>query len=176
MNNPPTAERAFLALFPAPRRSFIANQFLAVVRAGETDPAVIVSVITAEMRSRCARYFGESGDRYRELLLALGENPQEAREEAEHALWWESLTPDQQRHEKAKRARESFDVWGEAQPATDKQIDLLRRLGHTEEVPSKAAASRIIDNLLKTQRAQPQTAFGAEVRNRAGLDRDGGRR
>ena len=176
LNSATGRPRPFLDRLNPGHRSSAANSFLAVVRSGETDPDVIIAIVTAEARARVNRCLGSDGDRYRGLITALRNYPDDARAEAEYALRWESLTPAEKAREKARRSVEGINAWMESQDPSDKQLDLLSKLGHDGDPPaSKAEASRLIDGLLKRPRPKPPTPFSEEVRRRANIGGYGGR-
>src|SRR5262245_2859981 len=144
--------RAFLDRFDALRRGVVANHFLLEVRRGASDPRAVVDQVLAEMRRRWV-----SAERYGRVdamasAAEVGEarlaHTEEALALAAWAIDWERLPVEQKEAIKRERAQEAIGRWMSTQPATERQLAYLGRLGWRCPVGDRRRASELIDRLL----------------------------
>lgn len=148
---PSGSSRAFLLHFPERERSAVANLFLLQVRRGASDPAEVVARATTEARGRLQRAVQYNDAlwyaKVQEILDALQDYPEEAADLARWAIEWESLPHDERERRKAERGQQYKRQWMAHQPATEKQMAYLHRLGYRGPVASRQQASELIDRL-----------------------------
>jgi hypothetical protein len=89
----------------------------------------------------------EEREQWRRVLDILNAKPPEWRPYCEWVMAWERLPEAKRERMKRDRGAEHRVRWMRTQPATSKQIDYLRALGHSGEVPDRATASELIDRL-----------------------------
>lgn len=139
--------RRILDNCPAKLRGHFTNLFLTPVRKGLREPQQIVDRITYDLERKLTRWGSdENNEEYLTIIASYGV---EALDFASWALWYHSLSPEQVAARKQKRQDDFRREWMSSQPATDKQISYLRRLGYDGEVISKQEASELITNFTK---------------------------
>jgi hypothetical protein len=147
----PPDDRPFLDRV-GPHRSHATNLFLAQARAGVTMPQAIILRVTADLQARiaAARRYGQHDQEQRDQLIldAIYSHVDEARDMAAWAVEWETTPREQREQVKAQRGEQYRHAYMASQPATEKQIGYLRKLGYAGAVNSKAHASELIDGLL----------------------------
>jgi hypothetical protein len=129
--------KGFLDLFPIPRRSTITNRFCFAVRDGHADSHYIVMHVVFESRRL----------RDADAVRMIQENPASAHEFADYVLEWEQLPRETKKQIKQHRSALHREEYLKAQPATEKQLNYLKKLGHRKEVKSKWEAMQLIDAL-----------------------------
>lgn len=141
----------WLSQWPAATRSTIANWFFTAVRSGTSDPAAIVAQVRTDLHRRL-QWTSTSPQRQllAQVATALQADPVAARTYAASVYPREQLPEAAKaalKHEKAKAfVLEAM----KGKPATDKQLALLRSLGHGGAVPNdRAEASMLIETLLR---------------------------
>lgn len=127
----------FLEFFEPKLRSGVANNFLEVIRDGETDPGKVLSKLLnnswkSHLHPIIRKYYTQA-KRYTEYLLQ-----------------WEKLSFAEKDQIKRARSQEYIDLHMEKLPATVKQINYLRSLGYAGPVPeNRRKAKEHIDKFLK---------------------------
>lgn len=167
------AARLFHSHLPADYAGALLDSFHRAARAGHDTPGAVVVAVVHEVGNRLGRVDPHTphADALNALLAALGQEPDGAREYADAVLAWNALPPEERAGRKeAQAAAYRQQRMTELEP-TQKQLDFLRTLGDPEAPPqNRAEASRRIDALNQQRAARRrQTAFGEEVRQRAGL-------
>ncbi len=127
----------FLEFFEPKLRSGVANNFLEVIRKGETDPGkVLTKLLNNSWRSH--------------LHGTIRQYYTQARQYVEYLLQWESLSFEEKDQIKRARSQEYIDQHMEKLPATVKQVNYLRSLGYAGTVPeNRRKAKELIDKFLK---------------------------
>jgi len=144
--------KRFLRALPPAIRSPIANLFHSAVRRGCTTPSEVVADVQDECRKRLARARA-SGDFYGickfELALTnLAQRRESALDYANEVIAWEKLSCQERKRIKQQKALRYSKGYWEHRPPTEKQINLLMRLGYQGTVLSRGHASRLIGELL----------------------------
>jgi hypothetical protein len=129
--------KGFLDLFPINHRGTITNRFCFALRDGYMDSHSIVRHVVFESRRL----------RDSDAIRMIQENPAAAHEFADYALEWEQLPRETKKQIKQKRSALHRKEYLKAQPATEKQLNYLKQLGHCKEVKSKWEAMQLIDAL-----------------------------
>jgi hypothetical protein len=148
---PDPATVSWLAQWPPHRRSALANFFFAAVRRGLTEPPAIVEQVTAEIHRRLQwATASETRQWWFQVLNTLSDDPRGAQTYAAEVLATEQLPRAERERQKQERAKQFIQQAMQGKPATDKQLWLLRTLGHRGPLPSdRAEASVWIDALLR---------------------------
>jgi hypothetical protein len=144
---------SWLAQWPAPRRSTLANLFYAAVRCGLTAPSDIVEQVTREMHQRLqwATDF-KKRQWWSQVLNTISDDLRGAQTYAAEVLATEQLPRAERARQKQERAKTFIQQAMQGKPATKKQLSLLRCLGHLGPLPSdRADASMLIDTLVRTK-------------------------
>jgi hypothetical protein len=107
---------------------------------------------TAVARRLVAERHGNADalDRAREICTALTAYPDEAAAFAAWCFGWEAKPDAERQAIKEARAHEGMRHWMSGQPATERQMAYLARLGHRGPVGDRRQASDLIDRLLHT--------------------------
>lgn len=135
----PKQGKSFPDLFPAQRRSAIANRFCYAVRAGCDNPFTIVTQALCESRRH----------RDNETVAIIRANLDAAYEFAAYILERERLPRERRKQIKEQSAALYREEYLKRQGATERQIDYLRALGCKEEVRSKWEAMQLIEKMTK---------------------------
>jgi hypothetical protein len=145
-------DRALLERFPAPRRSLIANLFLAPVRRGAVAPALVVRDVLSELDDRLGwalrnggAYAEEERAKVRDIMDAVINHGDEAEAYARWCVAYEALPEEERRRRKAGRTNQAVAAWMDRQEPTEKQVAYLRRRGYAGPIDSRAHASSLID-------------------------------
>lgn len=145
------AKDSFLQLFPDNMKSHITNTFLQVIRAGAKSLDVVKSDVITKALDRCEtaqQYNDEKNiEKFRLLLQVLEKYPEETEGFILHCLAWESLPHEVKEVNKKQKADSYRQRWLSTQPATEKQIAYLRKLGWAGGINSKQHASELISRL-----------------------------
>ncbi len=141
------ADRAFLDLFPANRRSHVANLFLDPVRRGIATPTQVYGAVYAELRRRLEgpRWHGYDDTNDRLIFDTLRGNYDAAVAYAGWCVAYEQLPPEEKKRRKQASTAEGIGLWQEQQPPTEKQIAYIRALGYTGPIENRRHASSVID-------------------------------
>ncbi len=139
--------RAFLAYFPQPQKSHVANLFLLPVRQGHTNPSEVRAAVVDDLHERIRRAIAYRYDsaRDREILAVVLREPDEALDFARWAIQYERLTPAEKQRIKNNRSAEAIGVAMDREEPTEKQVAYLRRKGYQGPIESKKFASSLID-------------------------------
>lgn len=143
------SETAFLQHFPREYRGRNGHFFYHAVRSGADDPRKVCSLVYKQVVARLKE--AGLGDVQRlsflDLKRWLEDDRQGAMLLAHYCLEWEQATPEERRARKERNAAEAKrEAMGE-RPPTEKQLALLKKLGHTGEVHHRAHASELIEKL-----------------------------
>lgn len=145
------ARQKFLSSFPAGMRSTVANVFHSIVRRGVKEPAEIVNIATREFHSRLkwAKQHNSFGDIYKWQIAVdvLAQKPQLSKEYARWVLYWESTPYPERAKIKQQRALAISRPYWYNLPPTERQLNLLVKLGYEGPVFSRGYASELIDQL-----------------------------
>jgi hypothetical protein len=155
LTEPDPTSDSWLAQWPSNRRSTLANLFYSAVRRGLTEPPAIVEQVTAEIHRRLqwATAF-ETRQWWCQVLNTLSDDPRGAQTYAAEVLATEHLPRAERERQKQERAKTYIQQAMQGKPVTDKQLWLLRSLGHRGPLPSdRADASMLIDTLLRKKGA-----------------------
>jgi hypothetical protein len=154
ITHPPNAEQEppedpRLPHVPARQQGPVKNEFLAPVRAGVFDPAIIVRKALAALQWRLRgqmeyRAAAETLD-LRQAITAIIAHPTEAEAFARACIAYEQLPAEEKARRKEIRGEAARQAYMAMQPATDKQLWKLRALGVVTAPPSKLHASQLID-------------------------------
>jgi hypothetical protein len=131
----------------------MAGLFFGVIRdQGHTDPSGIVRAVEAELKMRIERAQHWPDDdkvrRWTRFLNIVALHREVAREYAAHAVAWNAMPADEKARIKAER-QPVYAMRGK--PATDRQVEFLRSLGHEGDPPQdRAHASELIEKLLRS--------------------------
>lgn len=138
----------YLEQFPQLRRSLVANQFCFAVRAGAKTVEDVLAWVSRDCRRRITDPYtdDEARDLQRYLLATLEYG--EASEFAEFILQREKLSPKDKQRLRAVDGQVYVEQHMAGLPPTQKQLDLLKRLGHPGTPTTRLEASRAIDSLL----------------------------
>lgn len=149
---------AFLDLFTdiSPgQRGALADLFFHPIRgAGLTDPAQVCRAVYLKALHawRAARADAEQRKWYR-LMEAMKTQRQLALAMAEWALWWDALPGGEKAAIREPRQEQYKREWMESQPATQKQIGYLLKLGYRGEIPNRLRASQLIEEIKQRRSA-----------------------
>jgi hypothetical protein len=142
---------SWLAQFPAPRRSTLANLFYTVIRRGETVPAAVVEQVVADIHLRL-QWSTDFDQRqwWCQVLNILGDDPKAAQSYAGEVLAIEQLPAAEKARRKEDKAKPFIVASMRGKEITDKQRTLIQAKGWTGAVPTdRAEASALIDRLLR---------------------------
>ena len=149
---PPSTEarNKFLSKFSDNRKATVTNLFLSGPRGGLSDPQFIVADVISQVQQRLRRTtFEATAIRERLLLQTIQAFPEEALGFAAWALAYVQM-PEADRAEHKRQMQEAhIQRWLSNQPASERQINYLRSLGHQGEVASKLHASQLIEHMTK---------------------------
>lgn len=148
-------DRAFLDLFPTLKRSTVANLFLGPVRRGIAHPVHVYTSVIAELAERTDRAERYGYDTSTDALLATVRDNHDAG--IAYARWciaYEQLPPEEKKRRKQNSTAEGIGKWQEQQPATEKQIAYLARVGYTGPVHNRRHASSLIDIYMRGDRVE----------------------
>ncbi len=131
------------------------NMFLYAVRfTPEASALVIVADVRANIGAAVA--LSKLGTSQRANLIDLARemraHPDEALSLAAWAIYWKQLPPQEKAKQKQKSASDGIHARMSTKPPSEKQLTLLRKLGHADPPASMAEASGLIDHLLRQQR------------------------
>lgn len=132
----------FVALFPANRKSNICNKILDQIRSGELNTSKVARKVVEKLN----RYPDDNGD----ILFILAMNQKLFMDAIDYYVEYENLPYGEKMKLKIAKNSEYVAHHMDKQPATEKQIYLLKQKGY--EGPfnlSKLEASRKIDELLR---------------------------
>jgi hypothetical protein len=142
---------SWLAQFPAPRRSGLAELFYRVVRRGETSASEIVQEVVAEVY-RKLQWTADFEKRqfWCQVINTLQDDPQPAQAYAETVCAMEALPPEEKAARKLEKSKAYALESMRGKPITDKQRALILAKGYTSEIPNdRWEASKLIDALLR---------------------------
>jgi hypothetical protein len=144
----------WLAQWPAPSRSALAQLFYLVIRRGTLALPAVVAQVADELETRLQ--WTSDPEKRRlccEVLQSLRDDPGGAQDYAGEVLALEQLPAAEKAHLKEGRSKPYVLEAMKGKPITDKQRWLIRSKGYTGELPAdRAAASEIIDALLRKGR------------------------
>lgn len=143
------ASKDWLEQFPAQHRGAIANYFYEVVRFhhGSVDLRQGCSEVYREQSRQLRRYgqrVGHGVDKLA-LLRAMQRDPDGARQFMAWVIQREARSPEERARDEAIEAQEGKRRWMESQPPTEKQLDVLERLGVEEFPENRWRASELIE-------------------------------
>src|SRR5262249_61606612 len=102
-------------------------------------------------RDRYPWYDAEDKAAWRRVLQSLDANLEEWRDYAGWVIAWERLPADERERQKAARGSQFRLAAMEKDPATERQVNWLRKLGWQGEILNKAHASELIDKLQRAR-------------------------
>ncbi len=144
------ASKVFLDRFEQPVKSTIANLFLRPVRAGAAHyPRAVLAEVLRELHERRARAaaggWRETLELTEMIYATIAAHEKEAIAFGAWALEWEALPPEERERRKRQRGDQYRTAYMDRQPATERQVEYLRRMGYAGPIDSKAHASSLID-------------------------------
>lgn len=137
----------FLLHFEADHRGAIGNGFYEIIRTGEHMPGRICSLVFCQIRDAGLHEKTEVGDSvpWREVLYWMQTDPEAAQDFALLCYQREMQSPEDREKRKAENAKFGREQHMAKLPATEKQIETLRRLGYDGEIQNRAHASALIE-------------------------------
>jgi len=162
----PADPAVLMDLFPQEQRSTVAQYFYRAARHGTQTPDAIYYEVLGQIWQRRSTALRDAEhpatwqpERARFEAATLGvlyaqiaAHPAEGKAFAAYVLWREALPPEARSREKSLRYVTARNAARESEPPTAKQVAYLRALGYTAEVETKAAASSLIDRLVRRRR------------------------
>ena len=162
----PADPAVLMDLFPQEQRSTVAQYFYRAARHGTQTPDAIYYEVLGQIwqrRSTALRYAEQpaawqpararlEAEGLAALYAVLATHRTEGEAFATYVLWREALPPEARSREKSLRYVAARNAARESEPPTTKQVAYLRALGYTAEVETKAAASSLIDRLVRRRR------------------------
>jgi hypothetical protein len=139
--------RDWLDQFPAAHRGAIANWFYEVARlsGGTVDPAKGCSMIYRDQARQLQRYGSGSGVDKASVLRAMEKDPEGAKALMVWVIEREARSPEQRQKDKADAEQQGKRAYMEALPPTQKQLDVLMRLGVDVFPDNRWHASELIE-------------------------------
>ena len=166
------ADRRFLDYFPQNEKSTIANLYLAQVRSGQaTTPEAVHRLALAALRERWGRAIEYSRqpwgnrdaeqERAERLAEQLGILTRQAAAGVAYGAWaleWEALSPAERERRKNSNSAQHIRNHVDREPATEAQINHLRKLGYSGPIETKGHASSLIDVIHRGGRVEMAVA------------------
>ncbi|MCW5967587.1 MAG: hypothetical protein KIT57_03675 [Blastocatellales bacterium] len=139
---------SFLEQFPSPRRSLVANQFCAAVRAGADSVAAVLAWVAQDARRRIADRFLEKEARSFQVQLLAALETDEAAEFARFIIERERLTAEEKERLRAADRLQYVRATMATYPPSEAQLDLIAKLGSRELPRTRLDASDLIEWLI----------------------------
>lgn len=139
----------FLDQFALDRRSLIASQFFAAVRAGADTVEDVIRTVKGDCHFRMVTSKGEIWTAQRQLLCLL--ETEEARRYAQEVIEREALPAEEKRRLKVERQERHRRDYLRARLPTERQLRFLKSLGCNETPASRLEASDLIDQRQRVQ-------------------------